>query len=107
MAKKKSNNMKLMGGVLAGTALAVAAGMFLTSKPGKKLQKDVKRQAAELYKQAAPQLKKMTKMGEAEYKAVMRKAAAAYSKARKLSAAESKMLQKEAEASWKSLKKHL
>lgn len=104
---KKNTKMKLMGGAMAGAALAIAAGLFLTTKPGKKLQKDMKSRVAELYKMAAPQLKKMTKMGEAEYKVVMRKAAAAYSKARKLSAAEAKMLQKEAEASWKSVQKHL
>ena len=104
---KKDQMMKLMGGALAGAALGVAAGLMLAPKSGKNLRKDVKDQVAELYKMAAPQLKKMTKMGEAEYKAAMRKATATYSKARKLSFKEAKMLEKEAMASWNMVKKHL
>jgi len=99
--------MKLMGGALAGAALGVAAGLMLAPKSGKGLRKDMKSQVAELYKMVAPQLKKMTKMGEAEYKSAMRKASAVYSKARKLSVKEAKMLEKEAMASWNMVKKHL
>ncbi len=107
ISMKKDQMMKLMGGALAGAALGVAAGLMLAPKSGKNLRKDVKDQVAELYKMAAPQLKKMTKMGEAEYKAAMRKATATYSKARKLSFKEAKMLEKEAMASWNMVKKHL
>lgn len=109
MAKKKNSNkaLELMGGALAGAALGIAAGLLLAPKSGKQLRKDMKNQMADLYKMAAPQLKKMTKMGEAEYKMVMKKAVSAYSKAKRLSAAEAKMLQKQADASWKSVQKHL
>lgn len=99
--------MKLMGGALAGAALGVAAGMMLAPKSGKALRKDMSDKVAELYKMAAPQLKKMEKVGEAEYKAVMRKVASTYSKARKLSLKEAKSLEKEALASWAMVKKHL
>lgn len=107
MKKNKSNAMGVMGGALVGAALGAAAGLFLAPSSGKKLRKDIKHQAMEIYKMAAPQLKKLKNMGEAEYKAAMASAVAVYSKAKKLSTAEARMLQKEAEASWKTLQKHL
>ncbi|MDE2001740.1 MAG: hypothetical protein KGI60_04225 [Patescibacteria group bacterium] len=107
MKKNKNQAMKVMGGALAGAALGLAAGLFMTSQEGKKLRKTAGHQVAELYKMAAPQLKKMKHMSEADYKAAMRKATAAYSKARRLSTKEAKDLEKKAMASWSMVKKHM
>ncbi len=58
---------------------------------------------SELYKTAAPRLKKMKKLGETEYKAFMKRAAQTYGKAKKLSAQEITALTKEVQGSWKNL----
>lgn len=103
---KKNNAIKLLEGALAGAALGVAAGLLLAPESGKKLRRDIKTKSAEFYKHLAPQLKKMKRMGQEEYKAAVKKAMAGYGKAKKLSAKEMKELTKEAEASWHQLKKH-
>jgi len=102
----KVNKLSLLEGALIGTALGVAAGLFLTSKKGKQLQKDIKQKAAGFYAYIAPKLKKIKKLGEKEYIAFMEGAARNYSKAKKFSAAETKMLVAEAKKTWKHLKKH-
>ena len=104
---KKNNALKLLEGALAGAVLGAAAGLLLAPESGKALRRDVKRKTAEFYKQLAPQLKRMKKMGEKEYKEAVQKTMANYSKAKKLSAQEVKELTKKAHASWKELKKHL
>ena len=104
---KKNDAVKLLEGALAGAALGALAGLMLAPESGKKLRKDIKSRAADFYKYLAPQLKKVKKMGEAEYKTAVKKAMAGYSKAKKISAQEVKDLTKEAQSSWKELKKHL
>lgn len=106
MVMKQNTTVKILEGVLAGAALGVAAGMLLAPKPGKKLRKDIHDMAADIYKRAAPKLKKMKKLGEAEYKAFMDSAAKTYGKAKKLSEKEIAALRKEARGSWKHLSKH-
>lgn len=103
---KQSTTVKIVEGVLAGAALGVAAGMLLAPKAGEKIRKDIKNMAADVYKTAAPKLKKMKKIGEAEYKAFMSNAAKTYGKAKKLSEKEIAALSKEAQDSWKHLRKH-
>ncbi len=97
----------MMGGALAGAALGAAAGLLLAPESGEKMRKDMTKHAARLYKHAAPQLQKLSAMGEKEYKEVMQKALATYGKAQKLSTAEAKRLQEQADATWKVVQKHL
>lgn len=104
---KKQKNIKLLEGGVIGAVLGIAAGMFLMSKPGKKLQKDIKQQSAAFYKHVSPQLKKIQKMGEKEYKSFIKDALKKYSKARKLSLKEEKDLLREVQKSWKQFQKHL
>ena len=104
---KKNNVAKVAGGALVGAALGAAAGLLLAPESGKELRGDIKKKSADFYRHLAPQLKKMGKMGEAEYKELVKKAMAGYGKAKKLSAKEMAALKKEAHASWKELKKHL
>jgi len=104
--KKTSGTVKVLEGALAGAALAFAAGMFLSSKKGKEIQKDVKHKANDFYKSVSPKIKKMQKMGEAEFKAFMKTAVLNYGKAKKMSEAEVRELTKEAQSSWKHLAKH-
>lgn len=103
----KGNTLKFIEGAIAGVALGVAASMFLSSKKGKELKKDVSHVMADFYKYIAPKVKKMKKMGEKEYKTFMRNAAEQYAKTKKLSEDMAKQLIKDAEQSWHHFSKHL
>lgn len=102
----KVNKTSLLEGAIIGTALGVAAGLFLGSKKGKKLQKDIKDKAAGFYAYVAPKLKKMKKLGEKEYAAFIEGAVRNYSKAKKFTATETKLLMIEAKKAWRHLKRH-
>ncbi len=104
----KNGKVKLLEGGLIGAVLGVAAGIFLASSDsGKKLGADIKEKSADFYASLAPKLKKMKKMGEAEYKKFVENAAESYSKAKKLTAEEAAEIRTAAEKSWDHLKKHL
>lgn len=108
MTKKKSN--KFISGAVVGTALGVAAGVVLAVLDEKKIKSGVnsaKREAAMIYKKAAPQLKQYKKLGEKEFDAVMKKAVHEFAKARKMSKKDSGAVLREVEKYWKEVKKHL
>lgn len=96
-----------LAGGLIGAALGVGAGLLAESKIGKQLGKKAGHLRADFYRYMAPQVKKVKRMGEAEYKKFVAEAMRRYSKDRRLSQAEAMHLSKEAQASWKHLKKHL
>jgi hypothetical protein len=85
----------------------VGAGLLAESKAGKQLGKKAKDLSTDFYRFMVPQIKKVKKMGEAEYKKFVVEAMDRYSKNKKLSEIEAKHLVKNAQASWKHLKKHL
>lgn len=104
--KKSSNKLSILEGAFVGVALGVAAGLFLSSKKGKKMQKDVTQTAAEFYAYIAPKLKRMKRLGEKEYFVFVESAAKNFAKAKKLSAGELEILTADAKKVWKHLKKH-
>jgi gas vesicle protein len=104
---KKGGGYSWLAGGLVGAALGVGAGLLAESKIGKKLGKNAKHLSADFYRYMAPQIKKVKKMGEAEYKKFVAEAMKRYSKDRKLSQAEARHVVKEASAAWKHLKKNL
>jgi gas vesicle protein len=103
----KNNTFKILEGAVAGIALGVAAGMFLSSKKGKALRKDIATVTADFYKYISPKLKKIGKIGEADYKIFMKNAAEQYTKTKKISGAIAKDLVKDAQQSWKHFSSHL
>ena len=103
----KNNALKFLEGAVAGIALGAAASMFLASKKGKALKKDIVQITADFYKSISPKVKKIEKMGEGEYKEFMKNAAEGYVKAKKISGDMAKQLIKEAQQSWKHFSKHL
>ena len=104
---KQNKSSKFLSGALAGAALAVAVGIFASSKAGKEMKKEVKSKMAEFYRYLAPQLKKVKAMGEKEYKLLVGKALASYNKNKKFSRKDLENIKKEAHAFWKHMKKHL
>lgn len=105
-AAKKNSYAWLEGGLI-GAALGVGAGLLLSSKFGKELGEKAKDLSADFYRYMSPQIKKVKKMGEAEYKKFVEEAAKRYSKSKKLTEAEAKGLIKDAHGAWKHLKKNL
>ena len=109
MAKttKKGAGYAWLAGGLVGAALGVGAALLAESKAGKKMGKEVKHAASDFYAYMAPQMKKVKKMGEVEYKKFVEEAMKQYSKKKKLSTVEAKQLVKDAHATWRHLKKNL
>lgn len=103
----KNTAVKILGGAVAGIALGVAASMFMSSKKGKKLEKDIADITADFYKYISSKVKKIEKMGEKEYKDFMKDAAERYVKTKKISEDMAKQLIKEAQQSWKHFSKYL
>ncbi|MDP2668230.1 MAG: YtxH domain-containing protein [bacterium] len=108
MAKNKG---KLIEGALIGAVLGVAAGMFLMSETGKKLEKkagkNIKKLSGEFYRYIASEAKKLKHVGQAEFNSLVQEGAKRFAKAKKLSLAEEKILVAGAKRSWHQLKKHL
>lgn len=107
MAKKSNNALKVLEGTVAGIALGVAATMFLSSKKGQELKNNIEDMTADFYKSVSPKLKKITKMGEKEYKEFMKSAAERYAKAKKMSEEMTKDLIKNTQQSWNHFSRHL
>ncbi len=103
----KGNTLKFIEGAVAGVALGIAASMFLSSKRGRELKKDITDVTADFYKYISPKVKKIGKMGENEYRDFMKNAAEQYVKTKKISGDIAKDLVKEAQQSWKHFSKHL
>ena len=101
------NSTKVLSGAVAAVAIGVAAAVFLNSKQGKQLKKELKAGLGDFYKAIAPRLKKMKKMGQEEYKEFMKTAAEQYGKAKKMAEPKIKELVKEAQDSWKYFSSHL
>lgn len=103
----KNNALKIIEGAVAGLALGVAAGMFLSSKKGKALRKDIAEVMGDFYKYISPKIKKIEKMGEKEYKEFMKAAAEQYVKTKKISGNMAAELVKNVQQSWKHFSSHL
>ena len=99
--------LKFLEGAVAGIALGVAANMFLSSKKGKAVKKNIADAMADFYKYISPKLKKLGKMGEKEYKIFMKGAAMQYAKTKKMSEVMAGQLVKDVQQSWKHFSKHL
>jgi gas vesicle protein len=94
-------------GTLVGAVLGVAAGMLLAPESGKKMRGDIKQMSGDFYRHIMPRVKKLRKVGEDQYNALIAEGAKSYAKAKDLSLLEEKVLAAEAKRSWKHLKRHL
>ncbi|MBI2035821.1 MAG: hypothetical protein HYT12_04055 [Candidatus Liptonbacteria bacterium] len=106
----KNSGRKFFEGALLGAAFGAASGIVLGVINSKKIKKGAaksKKHAAEFYKQAVPQLKKLKRVGEGEYDEFMKKAIANYARVKKLSGREAMELAREAKKYWQEIKKHI
>ena len=106
-AGKTNKGYLLLEGAAIGAALGAGVVAFAKSGAGKKLGKQAKKGGEDFLKYLAPQVKKVKKMGEAEYKNLVNKAMQRYRKDERLSSTEAQRLVKEAQASWKRLTRQL
>ena len=102
----KTNKYLWLEGAIAGAVIGVGAALLAKSDLGKKLGKEAKHSLSDFLKYLAPQIKKVKKMGEAEYKILVNEAMKQYSKNKKLSKDKIVRLTKEAHATWDHLKKN-
>jgi gas vesicle protein len=102
---KKKGHFK--AGVLAGAVFGIAAGIFMSSKQGKQLAKQLKSQTAEIQGRIVKELKKSKKMSEENYGKAIDSVLGYYAKSRKIAAKEVPELRKYLMAKWKSVKKEL
>ena len=97
------NKSKFVEGALIGAVIGAAAGMLLAPKSGKKLQKDLERLSADFFKALAPRLKKIKKVGEKEYRALVQSAVNRFAVAKKLTKKETDELLRRAQGYWKNI----
>ena len=97
----KGNTLKFVEGTVAGIALSVAAGMFLSTKRGKELKNSIEDITADFYKYISSKIKKIEKMGEKDYKEFMKDTAKQYTEAKKIPEDMAKQLIKNVQQSWK------
>src|SRR3989338_3552732 len=97
---KQTNKYLWLEGVVAGAIIGVGAALLAKSDMGKKLGKEAKHSLADFLKYMVPQIKKIKKMGEAEYKTLVKEAMKRYSMNKKLSKNEIARFTKEAYATW-------
>ncbi len=103
----KNNVSNILEGAVAGIALGVAAGIFLSSKKGKEPRNNIEDITADFYKYVSFNVKKVGKMGEKEYKEFMKNAAVQYVKLKKIPEDAAKQLIKNVQQSWKHFSKHI
>lgn len=103
----KVNKGNLIEGAVIGAVMGVVAGILMDPAVGKDARRTMKKRSAEFYSYIAPQIKKLKKVGEAEYHALVAEGVKRYAKVKKLSLAEEKSLVAEAKRPWKHITKHL
>lgn len=94
-------------GVLAGAVFGIAAGIFMSSKQGKKLAKELKSQTTDIQARIVKELKKGKKMSEENYGMAIDNVLGYYAKSRKIASKEVPELRRYLMAKWKSVKKEL
>ncbi len=94
-------------GLAAGLALGLAAGLFLRSKKGQALQKDVEKQAALLQKQILKKFSSVEGMTQAAYNEAIDDVLAAYAKGKGSADKEVSELRQELRKRWKTVKAYV
>lgn len=101
--KKRSSHFK--GGLLAGAIFGIAAGIFMSSKQGKQLTKQLQNRTKEIQTRLYKELKKSKKLTEATYEKAIENVLEHYAKTRAIAAKEIPELRRYLLAKWKEVKR--
>lgn len=108
MVHKRPSRVKSAGaGLAAGVVLGLAAGIFLRSDRGKKLQKGVETKAKLLQKQLIARIGFIEELTEDKYKTLVDEVLAAYAKNKTVAKEELPELRRELRKQWTVMKKYI
>jgi len=105
MPEKKSSYLGL--GLMIGTAIGVAAGLFVQTKKGKELMKNVEKKTAVLQKKLMKELKNAENITKSKYEDLVDKVMAYYVKTKDISKKEVPEIKKFMMKKWSSIEKQL
>lgn len=108
MFRKRPSRVKSAGaGLAAGVVLGLAAGLFLRSDKGEKLQKDVAAKAKLLQKQLIARAELIEDLSEDAYDDLIDQVLGACAKGKAIAKEELPVLRRELRKQWKVVKKYL
>lgn len=105
MTEKKSSHLGI--GLAIGTIIGVAAGLFVQSKQGDKLLKEIDKKAAVLQVKLMKQLKGAKKLTKAKYEDLVDEATDYYLKTKDVTIKEVPVIKKYMMNKWKEIEKQL
>lgn len=108
MSVKKSSHLGV--GLLVGAAIGVASAVFLQSKQGKQITKDLQKKVMALQKKVAAKLKDVQEMSKAQYEELVDEIVAYYVKTKDVAKNEIPVVKKQLMSTWKTIEgqfKHL
>ncbi|MBD3251175.1 hypothetical protein GF380_01750 [Candidatus Uhrbacteria bacterium] len=105
--KSKKKNSHMGKALLAGAVFGLAAGIFMSSKEGKKMAKNLQTKAKQIEKQLLKEFKKKKEMTESAYEEAIDTVLEYYVKSRKLAKTEIPALRKHLLSKWKLIKSEL
>ena len=104
-SKGKKSHFK--GGLLTGALFGIAAGIFMSSKQGKEMAKQLKKQATEVQDRIETELKSKKTITEKTYKESIDTVLAYYIKSKAIAKEEVPALRRYLLGKWKEVKKEL
>lgn len=99
--QKKSSHLGV--GLLVGAAIGVASAVFLQSKQGKQITKDLQKKVAALQKKVAAKLKDVEVMTKEQYQDLVDEIVAYYVKTKDIAKSEIPAVKKQLMSTWKSI----
>ncbi len=108
MLHRRPSRVKSAGaGLAAGVVLGLAAGLFLRSDKGKKLQKDVELKARLLQKQLIARVELIEELTQEKYEDLVDEVLVAYAKSKTVAKEELPELRRELRKQWGVMKKYI
>lgn len=101
MSDQKSSHLGV--GLLVGAAIGVASAVFLQSKQGKQITKDLTKKVAALQKKVAAKLKDVKMMTKEQYQELVDEIVAYYVKTKDIAKSEIPVVTKQLMSTWKSI----
>lgn len=105
--QKNGRSSHLGAGLVAGTVLGLAAGLFLQSRKGKMLTKDAQKKAMQLQAKVMKKLGNVQEMTREKYEDVVEDVLDYYLRSKELAAKELPQVRAYLLGRWKTIQKHL